>query len=178
MKSGPAFITDARNPINMERREFLGVVGSGSMVMIAGCSGILNSAEYEEGNKDELLPDEVGSDWPDQDLESNHDFNTNFDRSFVTPEEDLFILMKAEIEETVSDAEDSYESSNATVNDPNDFPLADEAYIHDDGEVAVCLWRKSNAVGQVLAARTSGLELRPDRQRATAYAERIYAEYW
>jgi hypothetical protein len=149
------------------------------MVALAGCSslGILDSPEYEVGNKESLLPDEVGEDWPDQDLEANHDANENFERVWTTPDEELVVFMGARIYESVEAAEEEFESAEATASDPGEYPLADEAFISDNGEFATCFFRHSNAAGQVVSARQSGLEIQPDRQRATNYAERLY-ESW
>lgn len=159
----------------MKRRSFL--IGVGGAVSLAGCStitSVVESEEYEQNDKESMLPDEVGSDWPDQDLEADHSVNEHFDRVWVSPDDDLGVMMDVEIFDSIEAAENSFERSWATASDPGEYPLADEGMISDDGEAATCLFRHSNAIGQVLAIRMSGLEVRPDRNRAAEYADILY----
>lgn len=161
----------------MKRRAFLSALG---VCTLAGCSGAISSVsgpEYEAGNKDALLPDSVGSEWTDQNLEPRHDFNENFDRVWITEAKDLVVMMDVQIAESVSGAEEQFEQTRATASDPRDYPMADEAFISDDGEAARCAFRHSNALGLCLAMRLSGAEWRPDRQRAGSYAEHLFAEW-
>ena len=164
----------------MKRREYVVAMGCGTATAVAGCTDVIggDDEEYEVGNEESLVPDMVGSDWDDQDLETANDFNPDFLRGFATPEEDIIVLMDAGIEETVDDAENEFESAEATARGPSEYPLADEAFISDDGEVARCVFRESNALGEAVAARESGLEVQPDRPRATNYAEIMYSEEW
>lgn len=151
-----------------------------SSTAIAGCSNFGGNSEdlYEQGNEEELVPDGVGDDWPDDEFERNDGLNENFLRVFSNPDESIIVLMDAEISEAVEDAEDSFESSEATASDADEYPLADEALISDDGEAARVIFRQANAIGQTLAARESGIEVRPDRQRASEYAEIMYEDEW
>lgn len=110
----------------MDRRTYLGVV-AGGMAALSGCSSVLESEEYEVGNKEALVPDEVGEDWPDQDLESQPELNEEFDRVWVTPDLGIAVMMDVKIFETIEAAEDDFQSSKATQTSPNDYPLADEA---------------------------------------------------
>lgn len=163
----------------MDRRTYLASVGIG-MAALAGCSaaeGVLESKEYEQGDKESLLPDSPGSDWPDDNMEANHDLNENFDRVWTTPDESIAVMMDVEIHESIDGAEQAFERSKATASSPNDYPLADDAIIFDDGESARCVFRDSNAVGMTLAARQSGMEVKPDRTRATSYAEAMYSQW-
>lgn len=163
----------------MQRRKLLVLGGAALTAGVAGCSeleSLVAGNEYEQGEKESLLIDEPQSDWPD-DLNANHDFNENFDRCFLNDDETMFIFMSAEIFEEVDGAESSMERSRASASDPRDYPIADDAWISDDGETATLMFRHSNAVGQVLAARISGLELAPDRNRASRYGEYLF-EHW
>lgn len=161
----------------VNRREIMATIGTVGTVSIAGCSSVLESEEYEQGDKESLLPDEVGEDWPDQDLEPNHDINDDYERVWTTPDENLAIMMGVNIYDSVSTAEDAFEKAEATAKEAKDYPMADEAYISDDGETATCVFRHSNALGEILAARRSGSEFQPDRARATEYAEHLF-QYW
>lgn len=161
----------------MRRRTFLALSLS---TALAGCSSVddlLASEQYDEGAKQDLLPNSVGADWPDSDLQADHDLNDSFDRVWITPDEELIVMMSADVYSTIEDAEDAYERAHATASDPREYPLADEAYISDDGDVARCVFRHSNALGQVLSARQSGVEIEPDRQRATTYAELLFEDW-
>lgn len=162
---------------NMRRRQLLRITGVGAMAALAGCLGG-EDAIYEEGNESDLVPNGPGDDWGDEDLIRDDEFNPHFDRVFRTPETDLVLLMSAEIYEDIEAAEDSFESSKATAADDEEYPLADEAFISDDGEVATCLWRHSNAIGQVAAVRESATGVTPDRQRASSYAETMFENHW
>ena len=160
----------------MDRRTYLGLV-AGGMAAMAGCSSVLESEEYEVGNKESLLPDEVGDDWPDTDLEPNHDYNENFARVWLTPDESLLVLMGATIYDSIDAAEESMDKIRATASSPKDYPVADDAVIYDDGEAATCIFRDSNAIGEVVVTRKSGLQWQPDRTRASQYAEVMYEEW-
>jgi len=74
-------------------------------------------------------------------------------------------------------AADELAAARATAANPRDYPLADAAYVADDGEVARCVFRHNNAAGQTAALRESGYDVQPDRTRATQYAEYLFA-YW
>lgn len=163
----------------MQRRDCLALGGATIATTIAGCSeleSLVGGNEYEEGEEESLLIDEPQSDWPD-DLNADHDFNENFDRCFVNDDETMFVFMSAGIYEDVETAEDEMEKSRATASNPNDYPLADDAFVADDGEAARLIFRHSNARGQTLAARVSDFELSPDRQRATTYGEFLF-NHW
>lgn len=163
----------------MQRREYIALGGASIATSIAGCSEVQSLAggnEYEQGEEDSLLFDEPQSDWPD-DMNADHDFNDNFDRCFINDDETIFVFMSAEIYEDVSTAENAMERSRATASDPNDYPLADEAFVFDDGETASFLFRHSNAQGNTMAGRVSGRELKPDRTRATDYGDYLF-EHW
>lgn len=120
----------------------------------------------------------MDSDCPDYDeLVRNDDFNDHFDACFISEDETLFILMDADIEESVEDAEERFENAGTRFSNDEEFNLADEAMVGDDDEIASAGFRHSNAVGQVAVGRISGVELQPDRTRAMTYAE-IMFEYW
>lgn len=161
----------------MQRRQFFTVA---ALAAVAGCSsvdGLLESEQYQDEDKSELLPDSPGADWPDEDLRAAHDLNENFDRVYTTPDTSLVVMMDVEILASIEEAEEAFERSEATASDPREYPLADEAYISDDGEAARCAFRDSNALGLVLSARRSGIQLQPDRQRATTYAELLFEDW-
>lgn len=177
----------------MNRRKYLTMAGTVGLGTLAGCGGDDSGGDgggsdttddssddnlYQTGNEEELVPNGVASDWPDQDFERNDEINENFLRGFTNPEGSIVVLMDAEISETVSDAEDSFKSSAATASEEEDYPLADEAIIFDGDTAARVIFRDSNALGQTLAIRESGAETVPDRQRASSYAEIMYEEEW
>jgi hypothetical protein len=161
----------------MNRREYLLAASTATTALLSGCSGVLGGPRFETAQKDELLFDEPQSDWPDSELVADHDYNEHFDRCFITPDEDLFIFIDVQIHEEVEQAENAFQQSSATLGNSKEYPLADEAFVGDDGEAARTTFRLSNALGQVLAARVSGLELRPDRERATMYAGFLHTKW-
>ena len=70
------------------------------------------------------------------------------------------------------------ETARAGVSDPNDYPIADEAFwATQNDEIATTLFRYSNGVGQSAAVGESGREVVPDQQRSQEYAETTY-ERW
>ena len=152
---------------HMKRRAFL--IGTAT-VALAGCIGGDDELYSED---DDLLPSEVGEDWPDQELQPDHDLNPHFDQVWVTDDYSLVVLMHAEVEETVEEAEDAFQKSMASATDPNDYPMADEAYISNEDPAALVMFRHSNARAQVLVSRNG----RPDRTRASTYAELVF-EGW
>lgn len=163
----------------MQRREYIVLGGAAVAASIAGCSeleSLVGGPEYEQSEKDLLLIDEPQSDWND-DLNADHDYNDSFDRCFVNDDETMFVFMSVEIYEEVSGAEDQMEKARATSSNPSDYPLADDAFVSDDGESASLIFRHSNALGQTMAARSSGFELQPDRTRATQYGEHLF-QHW
>ena len=181
----------------MDRRKFIASVGTVGTVAIAGCGGDTNGGNgdtnggngdtnggngeeelYDQGIEEELVPNEVGSDWPEN-LVRNDEINENFLRGFTNEDENVIILMDVSIEETITEAEDSFVSSEATAPNNEEYPLgADEAFIFDDGEVGGLIWRNINAVGQTIAARQSGSQRQADRQRASRYGEITFDNYW
>jgi len=161
----------------MNRRQFLAAATGATMTALAGCSGLTGGPKYDPDNREALLPDAPAEDGPDDDLESRPEDNENFARVWVTSDEDVVVMYDVKIHETVEAAKEGFQSSKATQSSPNDYPLAAEAIIASGDQVARCYFRDSNAVGTVLAGRFSGLQLVPDRERAVAYAEEIYAEW-
>ncbi|MDR5657695.1 hypothetical protein RH831_10960 [Halodesulfurarchaeum sp. HSR-GB] len=158
----------------MKRREYL----AGAAVAIsalAGCSGFSGGPKYEPGEKETLLPDEVGEDWPDQDLEPRHEEYEDYDRVWRTS--DLSVFMWVNIYDKTEGAKDEFSRQESLATNVDDYPLAEEAIISDNGEFARCTFRDSNAVGQVISARLNGSEAVPNRGAAGRYAEYMYAEW-
>lgn len=163
----------------MHRRTYLTILGVGASGL-AGCKRVqtvLQSEQYESGDKEGMLPDELGSKWPDPNLQANHDLTDSFERVWTTPDESVIVLMAVTVSETVDAAKEAYERMWATAAGPIEYPLADEGMISDGCESAECVFRHSNAVGEVGALREAGLEVRPDRTRATRYAELLFEEW-
>lgn len=155
----------------------MAVGGSVAGTMLAGCAAVgdaFASEEYEEGDEEQMYP-KVSGDWPDSNLkEEDHD---HWGRMFVNEDDDIVVLMDIEVLESVDEAEDRFKRAEARAPSPEDYPLADEALISDDGELASVGFRHSNAFGQVGSGRMSGFEVQPDRGRAGRYAELMY-EHW
>lgn len=177
----------------MNRRKYITTAGTVGLGTLAGCGGDDSGGGdggsattddsgddnlYQTGTEGELVPNGVASDWPDQDFERNDEINENFLRGFTNSDGSIVVLMDAEINETVSDAKDSFESSAATASEQEDYPLADQAIIFDSDTAARVIFRDSNALGQTLAVRESGGEAVSDRQRASSYAEIMYEGEW
>jgi hypothetical protein len=164
----------------VNRRTLLTTIGTAGTVAIAGCSSSDGGNNlYEQGNEEDLVPNGVGSDWPDDNFNRNDELNENFLRAFTNPDGTIAVLMDAAIRETVSVAEDGYQQTAATASDNEDYPLgADEAFISDDGQSARLTWRNSNAVGGVRAIRSTAGETQPDRDRASTYAGLMFNNHW
>ncbi len=155
-------------------------------MIVAGCNAITggngdDQELYEQGNEDKLLPETVGDDWPDPNLERADEANEFIDRIFMSPDSSgssIRLLIDVQIAVTIDKAEDEMESEKATAGAFDDYPLADEAIVYEAAENARTVFRETNAVGIVAAKRQSGLEPIPDRQRAIDYADLIYNNYW
>ena len=165
----------------MQRRTLITVGGAALAPALAGCTdmGLPGSGEnetYSQDDEESLLFDEAKSEWPD-DLERDDSINENFDRAFVNGDDTIVILMNAEIAEDTSTAEESMEKSRANYANDEDYPLADDGFVADDDQAAVCIFRHRNAKGQTLTIQSSGGGTRPDRTRATEYADRLF-EHW
>lgn len=165
---------------SMDRRKFVAITTLGGVLSLAGCPGLSSdseSAEYEQSDKESLLPDRVGPDWPDQNLQVNNELNEDFERVFTTPDGNLTVMMGVTIHGSVSAAEDAFERAQATASDADEYSLADEGLVYEDGDFSRCTFRHSNAIGEALAMRYSVMELVPDQERATTYAEILF-QHW
>lgn len=157
----------------MDRRTYLTTmavtVGS---VGFAGCSGMLEEPQYEEGSKEDLLleVDAFPNDWHRDD-----EINENFDACFTNEDESIIVLLSVEIEEGIEEAEKSFESSKSGFRDPQEIDIGEEAFWDtQNDEVAFTIFRHSNALGQAVAARQSGMDINPDQSRSQKYAREMY----
>lgn len=161
----------------MQRREYITLGGGVLTTILAGCSesAPLESTPepYDEDEKDDLLFDEAQSDWED-DFHRDDSINDNFDRVFTNDDETVVVLMSATIDENVEASKNGMEKSRATASNDEDYPLADDAFIADDGELATLIFRHRNARGGVAVTRQSGVEAVADRNRASTYAESLF----
>ena len=165
----------------MQRRTLLGAVGTALTATLAGCSDMNPLAEdepetYSQDEEDALLFDEARDEWPDE-MERDDSINENFDRGFVNQDETVIVLMHVDIYEDIETAENELEKSRARASNDEDYPIADDGFIADDGESAQVIFRHRNANGQTLAIRESGGGVSPDRNRASEYADLLF-EYW
>lgn len=166
--------------MELTRRRCLTVSGATVLAGLAGCSSITGDGgssgpDYESGQKEELLLtlDAFPDGWSRDD-----DLNDNFDAVFLSEDESIIVLVSVEIFDDVAGAEDRIETARAGVSDPNDYPIADEAFwATQNDQFAATMFRDSNAVGQVGAMRESGAEVIPDQTRSQQYAETMY-ENW
>lgn len=157
----------------MNRRDYLGLVAGGT-VALAGCSSILGSGEYQGVDKEALLLESVGEDWPNQNLVADHDYRDEFDRVWKTPDESLLILFRARIFDTVEAAENQFQDLESVGPYPTDYSLADEGVTYDWGRSVRCIFRDSNAIGMAVSSDQSGFGTKADEKRATTYAELMY----
>lgn len=165
----------------MERRKYLATVGATvSGFALAGCSdgngGDSDSGpEYAQGDKESMLlsVDAFPDGWT-----RNDEINENFDAVFANEDQSIIVLIKVEIFDEVAGAEDRMETARAGVSEPNDYPIADNAFwATRNDQIACTLFRHSNAVGQACATRESGTEVVPDQSRSQDYAETMF-EQW
>jgi hypothetical protein len=161
----------------MKRRQYLalsGVLSAG----LAGCSqlpGGLSGPKYEDVTKEDLLLST--SDFPDG-WQRDDSVNENYDAVFTNDDETSAVLVSVEIGDTVEGAEEEYSESRNRLRDPQDMDFADEAFWDTQNEqIAVCIFRDSNVLGNTVAIKQSGLEAQPDQQRAQSYAQDMY-ENW
>lgn len=86
-------------------------------------------------------------------------------------------MMYTDIYENIETAENELEKSRARASNDEDYPIADDGFIADDGESAHVIFRHRNAKGRTLALRESGGGVAPDRNRASEYADLLF-EHW
>ena len=161
----------------MNRRRYLALLGAGGLGTVAGCLGLGDDGPdglYDADDRESLLPDEVGPDWPDEEFERDEDLYPRFERAWAS--EDGAVGMDVKIG-SVEHAKEVFENDKARVADPTEYPLADEAFVSDNSQIAQCIFRHSNAHAGVIAQRRSAGVFEPDRQRATRYAELMF-ESW
>lgn len=163
----------------MQRRSILTATGA-LTATLAGCSDLdprgSEPDPYDSEDKDAMLFGGSRAEWPD-DLVRDDSINDNFDEAYTTSDEELVVMFNVEINEDIETAKDEMDKSRAKAGNDEDYPLADDAFIADDGQAAWVIFRHVNARGQSVAARQSGMEIRPDRGRASEYAERLF-EHW
>lgn len=179
----------------MNRRHLLFGSGVTLSAVLAGCiGGDGNTGDSEEDNgenenggdgsteplynegdhKDLLLTlDDFPEGWTRDD-----ELNENFDAVFLNDDRTILVMPLVEIEPDIEAAKENYQQSIAGTRDPQDYPLGDEAFWDTrNDEIAVTLFRHSNAVGQVAALRESGMEVVPDQSRSQQYAEAMF-KHW
>jgi len=166
----------------MQRRTYLATVGSAAgSLALAGCSGDDSDdsddggPQYDQDSEEGMLLslDAFPDGWVRDD-----DLNEDFDAGFSSEDESVIVLVSVEVFDEVSEAEDRIETIRAGVSDPNDYPIADEAFwATRNQQLALTLFRDSNAVGQVTALRESGTEVVPDQSRSQQYAETMYDQW-
>lgn len=158
------------------RRDVLRAGAAATVAAVAGCTALGGGPSYppDEYDREMLLPD--ASVFPDG-WTHEPDMNDDY-KIFAAPDEDMFVGFDARVFEDVSAAEDSFENVRSKFRDPAEYDLADAAFWDEyQGEMATVVVRDSNVVGQTIAVRQSGVEVKPDRQRAINYAEELVA-WW
>jgi hypothetical protein len=179
--------------MELNRRRYLTAIGTtASALALAGCSGGDDSGngtndgtstetqtntgtEYEQGSKEAMLLSVEA--FPDG-WTRNDEINQNFDAVFTNGDQSIVVLATVEIFADVAGAEDRIETAQAGVSEPNDYPIADEAFwATRNDQIACTMFRHSNAVGQVCATRESGSGVVPDQSRSQQYAEMLYQEW-
>lgn len=173
----------------VNRRELL--LGSGVAVTtaLAGCfGGNSNSGDtrpqYHEDDHEAMLLsiDDFPDGWARDD-----EVNDNFDAVFRNEDETITVLPIVEIEADEAAAQDNFEDSKSGTRDysiedeavcPVDYNIGDEAsWDTRNNEMAITLFRHSNAVGQVAATRQSRTEVQPDQARSQTYTMTMF-EGW
>lgn len=82
----------------MMRRAYLGLLGAVGLATAAGCLGDNGSdGLYDTEDRESLLPDAVGPDWPDDDLERRDDLFSGFPRGWATSDEGVAVAMRASV---------------------------------------------------------------------------------
>lgn len=165
---------------NTDRRTVLKATSSLLVMGSAGCSGMgLGSSgpkydpeEYGGTNPDALLL--TVDAFPDGWKQLDHD---EF-RAFSDASEEIVVMFYMKVDDEVSTTKDEFETTRQKYPNANDFDLGDECFFAErNGERADLYLRDSNARAQVTAMHQSGLEWKPDINRATNYAEELYAHW-
>jgi len=107
----------------------------------------------------------------------NDGLNEEFDAIFLSADESIIVLTTVEIFDDIEGAENRIETAQAGVSEPNDYPIADEAFWAVQNELACTMFRHSNAVGQACAVRESGADVVPDQQRSQQYAQEMFDQW-
>ncbi|UHQ98665.1 hypothetical protein HYG81_22090 (plasmid) [Natrinema zhouii] len=173
----------------MNRRELL--LGSGVTVAtaLAGCSGSNTSSgdtepQYHEDDHEAMLLsiDDFPDGWTRDDEVSD-----DFDAAFLNEDETITVLPLVEIEADETAAQDTFEDSKSSTRDysiedeavcPVDYNIGDEAsWDTRNDEMAITLFRHSNAVGQVAATRQYRTEVQPDQAHSQTYTTTMF-EGW
>jgi len=128
---------------------------------------------YEESDKDEMLL-EVG-DFPDgwKKIDSGE-----FDAVFISQDETIGVLTADGIYEIVGEAEEEFDLDKQGFNDPNEYPIGDEAFWAERSDNARTYFRHLNAIGGVLSSRESSMgDVVPDPDRSQGYAQEMYKKW-
>ena len=158
----------------VNRRRML--IGSGVALTstFAGCTSSFSSdePEYNEDDHEDLL---LSIEAFPEDWNRDDEVNDNFDAVFLNKDETIVVFASVEIDEDIDDAEKRFENAESSTRDPIDYDIGDEAFWDTrNNEIAITVFRHSNAVGQVAAMRQSGMEINPDQSRSQEYARKMY----
>lgn len=159
--------------VRMKRRNFIASV---ALASTAGCSSIesLTGPKYEDVNEQDMYLDE--SDFPDN-WKKFPEINEEY-TIYGTEVDRIYVGQDIAIYDSEKDAQNSFKKMEQSFQDLNYYELASDAFwVLTEDDFAIFIFRDSNALGQVVAIKQSGLEAQPDRQRAINYAEMMH-EHW
>ena len=128
---------------------------------------------YEEGDKDEMLLE--AGDFPDGWKQRD---SGELDAVFLSENETRAILLAVGIFESVEEAEEEFDLEKQGFNDPNEYPIGDEAFWAERSDNARTYFRHLNALGLVWGSRESTMgDVVPDPDGSQHYAQEMY-EKW
>lgn len=161
--------------IEMKRRQYL-TMSALAATGLSGCTSSFNDGpQYDEDSKDEMLLSVEA--FPDG-WHRDDDINDNFDAVFANEDDSIVVMLSIQLSEDIETAKENFESSKSSYRDPQEIDIGDEAFWDTrNEEMASTIFRHSNALGQTVAARQSGMEINPDQQRSQNYAGEMY-DHW
>jgi len=160
----------------MRRRAYL---STAAIAAVAGCSQLTGGSgsggpKYTDVDEEDMLLSL--SDFPDG-WQRDDETNERFDAVFISSDNEIAVLLNINLHDTIESAKDDYDESYNGVRDPQEMDFADEAYWDTQNELAIALFRDSNAEGQAASAMTTAGELQADPQRAQEYARDMH-DHW
>jgi len=165
--------------MKLSRRYYITSMAAIGSIGLSGCSGILgddsSGPAYEEEQEEEMLlsVDSFPDGWVRNDA-----INENFDAVFANEDESIIVLTSVDVGENVSEAKEAMDASESGYSNTNEIDIGDEAFwATRNDQVAYTIFRHSNAVGQVAAARESGAEVVPDQSRSQQYAREMVSHW-